>query len=428
MALRSCACDLLNYVLSNVLLDENLANERSAPLRAAFCDGSVTEDLLCVVSKGWRHQTAAALQTDIYPALSALFLAVFSDGHAANDAFDGGALTASQDSVAQVIARDHLPTLVCALKGVARGGTDPGACRSAGFAAEILELVLIAVPEARATLSKLSVPLSTSALGILTALTGNDVVPLAVRIAGKEYAALCTELLARAAHESELVGALCASAAQVTDVRPSVHDVDFNFPDGRALGASRLLLSSASYFRKLLSVQRVGEAACSLQTMEAASGVVKLDDTFSFESYEALFKQLHSAGQESLPTDFMQLAELDALAQKMQPLRGKRARDAEETPQPLDPTISIANRCWAANVKGLTAENVIPFLSAVGARPVLERAKEQADLVIVGFLADAKKETSGFKREWNIFLRAHPEEALAYHESARTMRQDVAIC
>ncbi|KAJ1616489.1 hypothetical protein T492DRAFT_1106471 [Pavlovales sp. CCMP2436] len=381
---------------------------------------------------------------------------VFSDGHAANDAFDGGALTASQDSkarrfalvalrnaanygqVAQVIARDHLPTLVCALKGAARGGTDPGACRSAGFAAEILELVLIAVPEARAILSKLSVvmplhllayeqPLSKSALGILTALTGNEVVPLAVRVAGKEYAALCTELLARAAHESELVGSLCASAAQVTDVRPFVHDVAFNFPDGRALGASRLLLSSASYFRKLLSVQRVGETACSMQTAEAASGVVKLDDTFSFESYEALFKQLHSAGQESLPTDFMQLAELDALAQKMEPLRGKRARDAEETPQPLDPTISIANRCWAAIVKGLTAENVIPFLSAVGARPVLERAKDQADRVIVGFLADAKKETSGFKREWDIFLRVHPEEALAYYKSTHSVRRDVAI-
>ncbi|KAJ1624370.1 hypothetical protein T492DRAFT_268935 [Pavlovales sp. CCMP2436] len=57
--------------------------------------------------------------------------------------------------VAQAIAGAHLPTLICALKGAARGGTDPGACRPAGFAAEILEHVLITVPGARATLSKL---------------------------------------------------------------------------------------------------------------------------------------------------------------------------------------------------------------------------------------------------------------------------------
>mmetsp|Transcript_21961 Transcript_21961/g.55706 ORF Transcript_21961/g.55706 Transcript_21961/m.55706 type:complete len:138 (+) Transcript_21961:815-1228(+) len=123
----------------------------------------------------------------------------------------------------------------------------------------------------------------------------------------------------------------------------------------------------------------------------------------------------------------MQLAELDALAQKMQPLRGKRARDAEDTPQPLDPTISIADRCWATIVKGLTADNVLPFLSTVGARPVLERAKQQAGRVIVGILADSKKETNGFKREWDLFLRAHPGEALAYYyKSAHSVRRDVA--
>jgi len=73
MALCTCACDLLYGVQFNVLINENLA-ERFVPMRAIFCNDSVTEALLCVVSKGWRHQTAAAHQTDIYPALKALFL------------------------------------------------------------------------------------------------------------------------------------------------------------------------------------------------------------------------------------------------------------------------------------------------------------------------------------------------------------------
>jgi hypothetical protein len=332
------------------------------------------------------------------------------------------------------------------VKGAARGRTNAPA-----FAAEILELVIAVVPKVRADLMQLGAilplhllaykkPLSTAATDVLAALMGPGVVNamggLGVRAVGRDYFALCSELLTRAAHESELVGALRASAAQVGAPR-NVHDVSFVFPDGRALGASRLLISSASYYRRLLSVQGDGEAPPALQTAEATSGVVKVDESFTFEAYEALFKQLHSAGQEPLPADdCMLLAEMDALARKMQPPRAaKRARDDEERDgepeQQVDPTLSIATRCWAALVKGLTAENCIPLLSAVSARPglsraVLGRAKDLAQRVTVAVLADAAKETTGFRREWSVFLKAHPETALSFHEEARAVRSWLA--
>lgn len=251
----------------------------------------------------------------------------------------------------------------------------------------------------------------------------------ALLLIAPDHCAVTSELAACRKRERVLRSQLAALAQ---DVGPPtrLHDLIFRFPDGRELGASRLLLARTDYYRRLL-----GDGPA-LQPAEAATGVVHVDASFSFEAYEALLRRVHSANAAPLPKSLPLVIELSALAAKLAPPDVQRPdeRECDNSAPPADPLGALADECLDAIGRMLSTGNCIGALELTHDRPERAKAHTRVCKFVAAQLADQMQRGWSSRYYdppimeqacWNKLGADQPALALALVQRAIALRRDV---